>query len=177
MSHMSRRPCARERYDELVTFSCSKVTAEQVDGRRESAAYGPFLAALREAEAFRLDVEQGLPRLVNGRPLSSADDVGGVLHGRVGRWIQASGPQRRAPAVRIVGLFPRLSGVTDPEMARALDDRQTLLEQRAREAATTAIENRQPWAAQLAALRSSSPRSLDAVPRHCCGLTGVIGDR
>jgi conjugative relaxase-like TrwC/TraI family protein len=139
----------RERYDELVTSSCSKVTAEQVDGLGESAAYGPLLAALREAEAFGLDIEQGLPRLANGRTLSSADDVAAVLHGRVDRWIRASDPQRPAPALRIVGLFPRLCGVTDPDMARALDDRQTLLEQRAREAVTTAVENRQPWAAQL----------------------------
>jgi len=139
----------RARYDDLVTSACSAVASEQVEGLRDSAAYGPLLAALREAEALGLDVEQGLPRLVNGRTLSSADDVFAVLHGRVDRWIQASGPPRRAPADRIVGLFPRLGGVTDLDMARALDDRQTLLEQRAREAATTAVENRQPWAAQL----------------------------
>ena len=139
----------RDRYDELVTSSCSGVPAEQVEGLRESAAYGPMLAAVREAEAFGLDVERGMPRLVNGRTLSSADDVAAVLHGRVDRWIQASGRQRHATADRIVGLFPRLSGMTDPEMARALEDRQTLIEQRAREVATTAVENRQPWAAQL----------------------------
>jgi conjugative relaxase-like TrwC/TraI family protein len=139
----------RERYDELVTSSCSEVPAEQLEGLRESAAYGPLLAALREAGALGLDIEQGLPPLVNGRTVSSADDVAAVLHGRVDRWIRASGPQRRAAADRIVGLFPRLSGVTDPDMARALDDRQVLLEQRAREVATLALENRQPWVTQL----------------------------
>ena len=139
----------RARYDELVTTSCAAVASEQIEGLRDSAAYGPLLTALREAEALGLDVQQGLPRLVNGRTLSSADDVAAVLHGRVDRWIQASGTQRRAPADRIVGLFPRLAGVTDQDMARALDDRQTLLEQRAREVATTAVENRRPWAAQL----------------------------
>ena len=139
----------RDRYDELVTSSCSGVPSQQVEGLRESAAYGPLLAALREAEAFGLDVEQGLPRLVNGRTLTTADDVAAVLHGRVDRWIQASSPQRRVAADRIVGLFPRLCGVTDADMARALDDRQTLIEQRAREAVSTAVKNRQPWAAQL----------------------------
>jgi conjugative relaxase-like TrwC/TraI family protein len=139
----------RARYDELVTSSCSAVASEQVEGLRESAAYGPLLAAFREAEALGLDVEQGLPRLVNGRTLSSADDVAAVLHGRVDRWIQASGPQRRAAADQIVGLFPRLAGVTDHDIARALDERQMLLEQRAREVATLAVEHRQPWAAQL----------------------------
>jgi conjugative relaxase-like TrwC/TraI family protein len=139
----------RDRYDELVTLSCSGVPTEQVEGLRDSAAYGPLLAALRDAEALGLDVEKGLPRLVNGRTLARADDVAAVLHGRVDRWVRASAPQRRAAAGRIVGLFPRLAGVTDPDTARALNDRQTLIEQRAREVATNAIENRQPWAAQL----------------------------
>jgi hypothetical protein len=139
----------RDRYDELVASSCSGVPAEQVEGLQESAAYGPLLAALREAEAFGLDVERGLPRLVNGRTLSSADDVAAVLHGRVDRWVQASSLQGRVAADRIVGLFPRLAGVVDPDMARALGDRQTIIEQRAREVATTAVENRQPWAARL----------------------------
>jgi conjugative relaxase-like TrwC/TraI family protein len=139
----------RQRYDDLLTSSCATVATEQVEGLRDSAAYGPLLAALREAKALGLDVEQGLPRLVNGRTLSSADVVASVLHGRVDRWIRASSPPRRAAADRIVGLFPRLTGITDHDMARALDDRQTLIEQRAREVATTAVEHRQPWAAQL----------------------------
>jgi hypothetical protein len=120
----------RERYDELVTSSCAGVPFELMEGLRDSAAYGPLLAALREAEAFGLDVEHGLPRLVDGRTLTNADDVPAVLHGRVDRWIAASGPQRRVAADRIVGLFPRLAGVTDPGMARALDDRQALIERR-----------------------------------------------
>ena len=148
----------RDRYDELVTSSCSAVASEQLQGLRDSAAYGPLLAALREAEAFGLDVERGLPRLVDGRTLSSADDVSAVLHGRVDRWIQASSPQRRVAADRIVGLFPRLAGVTDPDMARALNDRQTLIERRAREMAIAAVESRQPWAAQLGSPPSDSIR-------------------
>jgi hypothetical protein len=129
-----------------------------MEGLRDSAAYGPLLAALREAEALGLNVELGMPRLVEGRSVGSADDVAGVLHGRVDRWIRASDPQRRAAADRIVGLFPRLAGVTDPDMARALNDRQALIEQRAREVATTAIENRQPWAAQLGSAPSDPIR-------------------
>jgi hypothetical protein len=139
----------REQYDELVTSSCAGVPAEQVEGLRDSAAYGPLLAALRDAEALGLDVEAGLPRLVKGRTLGSADDVAAVLHGRVNRWAGASSQSRRAAANRIVGLFPKLIGVTDPDMARALDDRQRHLQERAREVATTAVENRQPWAAQF----------------------------
>jgi len=150
----------RDRYDELVTSSCSGVPPEHLEGLRDSAAYGPLLAALREAEALGLGVEQGLPMLVEGRSLATADDVAAVLHGRVDRWIRTSSPQRRAAAGRIVGLFPRLTGVTDPDMTRALDDRQALIEHRARQVAITAIVNRQPWVAQLGASPS------DPVPRE-----------
>jgi conjugative relaxase-like TrwC/TraI family protein len=139
----------RDRYDALVTSACSGVSAEQVEGLSDAAAYGPLLAALRGAEALGMDVENGLPRLVKGRSLGTADEVAAVLHGRVDRWIRTSSSQRSVAADRIVGLFPRLAGVTDPDMARALDDRQSLIEQRAREVATTSIENRQPWAAQF----------------------------
>jgi conjugative relaxase-like TrwC/TraI family protein len=139
----------RDRYDQLVTSSCSGVPPEQLEGLRDSPAYGPLLAALRDAVASGLDVGRGLPRLVEERSLVSADDVAAVLHSRVHRWIQASSPQPRAEDGRIVGLFPRLAGVTDPDMAKALDDRQKLIEQRAREGATTAVENRQPWTVQL----------------------------
>ena len=176
-----------DRYDALVTSSCSGVQAEQVEGLRDSAAYGPLLAALREAEALGLDVEQGLPRLVEGRSMGGADDVAGVLHGRVDRWIRASDPQRRAAADRIVGLFPGLVGVTDPDMARALGDRQALIEQRARELATTSIENRQPWAAQLGSPPSDPIRGelwlrrLDTVAayRERWGITdrSILGTR
>jgi len=177
----------RERYDELVTSSCSGVPPEQLEGLRDSPAYGPLLAALRDAVASGLDVERGLPGLVEGRSLASADDVAAVLHCRVDRWIEASGSQRRAAAGRIVGLFPRLVGVTDPDMAKALDDRQRLIEQRAREVATLAIENRQPWATQVGippadpVRRETWLRRLDTVAayRERWGITdrSILGTR
>jgi len=177
----------RERYDELVTSSCSGIPAEQLEGLRDSPAYGPLLAALRGAAAFGLDVERGLPRLVDGRSLVSADDVAAVLHSRVDRWIQASGQEHRAAAGRIVGLFPRLAGVADPDMARALEDRRSLIEQRAREVATTAVESRQPWTAHLGRPPSDTVRGelwwrrLDTVAayRERWGITdrSILGTR
>ena len=123
--------------------------ADQLEGLCDSAAYGPLLAALRDAEALGLDIHHGLPRLVEGRSLASADDVAAVLHSRMDRWIQASDPQRRVTADRIVGLFPQPAEVTDPDMAKALQERQRLIEYRARQAATTVNKNRQPCAAKL----------------------------
>jgi hypothetical protein len=93
---------------------------------------------------------------------------------------------RSAPA-RPGQLFPRLSRVTDQDLARALEDRQALSEQRAREVATTAVEDRQPWAAQLGSSPSDPVRRevwwrrLDTVAayRERWGITDrtVLGTR
>ena len=55
-----------------------------------------------------------------------------VLHGRVDRWTQAAGGRRRRADNLIAGLIPRAQGVTDPEMAQALAERDQAMEERAR---------------------------------------------
>ena len=74
---------------------------------RTSAAYGPLLAAFRNAEARGLDVETALPLLVARRSLADAVDVAAVLHGRVDRWTQAADGRHRQADDLIVGLIPR----------------------------------------------------------------------
>ena len=88
---------------------------------RASAAYGPLLAAFRDAEARGLDVETTLPRLVAGRSLADAVDVAAVLHSRVERWTQAAGGRNRKADNLIAGLIPRAQRVSDPELAQALN--------------------------------------------------------
>jgi hypothetical protein len=115
-----------------------------------SAARGPLFAGLREAEARGLDVDDALPRLVAGRSLADAADVASVLHGRVDRWSQAAGGRRRQTGHLIAGLIPRVQGVSDPDMARALAERDDAMEQRARSLAQEAIAAGQtpgcgPW--------------------------------
>jgi hypothetical protein len=141
------RHAQAERWDTLI--DSSGLTDHHAAGARESEAYGPLLAAFRDAEARGLDIEQALPRLVQGRSLAGADDIASVLHGRVDRWIEASGTSRRTAPNRIVGLFPGAERVTDPDMKRALDDRRAMIEQRARGDTLTAVEHSQPWARKL----------------------------
>ncbi len=43
------------------------------------------MAALRKAESRGLDVDRALPALVQGRSLSSANDIAAVIHGRVSK--------------------------------------------------------------------------------------------
>jgi hypothetical protein len=60
-----------------------------------------------------------------------------------------AGSKRRVDANLIAGLIPRAAGVTDPDMARALDDRADAMQCRARELAIHAVEQGQAWVSGL----------------------------
>ena len=126
-----------ERFDALLARS--GLSDDDLAALADSATRGPLFAALRDAEARGLDVDDALPRLVAGRSLADAADVASVLHGRVDRWAHAAGGRRRQTEHLIAGLIPRAQGVSDPDMARALAERDHAMEQRARSLAHEAI--------------------------------------
>jgi len=132
------RVAQAERWDTLLEHG--GLAAEQLEQVRSSEAYGPLLAALRDAEARGLDVDETFPRLVAARSLTDADDPAAVLHGRVDRWVAAAGSKRQAATNLIAGLTPRAAGVADLDMARALDERDQAMERRAAELVSEAIE-------------------------------------
>jgi hypothetical protein len=134
------------RWDTLVARS--GLTHAEFGAVRSSEVRGPLFAAFREAEARGLDIEATFPRLVAGRSLADAADVAAVLHGRVERWAQAAG-RRRKPDNLIAGLIPRAQRVSDPEMARALAERDQAMEDRARTLAEQAVESRDAWVQSL----------------------------
>jgi hypothetical protein len=110
-----------------------------------SDAKGPLFTALRDAEARGLDIDATLPSLVGARSLVGADDVAAVLHHRVERWAEAAGRRRRAADNLIAGLIPRADGITDPDLALALVERDEAMERRAHSLAGQAIEHSQSW--------------------------------
>jgi conjugative relaxase-like TrwC/TraI family protein len=116
-----------------------------------SAARGPLFAGLRDAEARGLHVDAALPQLVAGKSLADAADVAAVLHGRVDRWSQAAGGKRRHTGHLIAGLIPRAHGVTDPDLARAMAERDQAMEQRALSLAEKAMTARHGWVRPLGA--------------------------
>ncbi len=136
-----------ERWDALLM--ASGLTQTDIDAVRSSEAHGPLLAAFREAEASSLDVEAAFPQLVARRSLTDAVDVAAVLHGRVHRWMQTAGGRRRGTDHLIAGLIPRVRGVIDPDMARALTEREQAMEIRARTLANQAIEAGHGWVQRL----------------------------
>ena len=145
-----------ERWDALLARSgLSEVDLANV---KASTARGPLFAALREAEARRLDVETPLPQLIVGKSLADAADVAAVLHSRVDRWFHAAGGRRRHSEYLIAGLIPRARGVRDPDMARALAERDEAMEQRCRGLAEEAITAGHGWVRALGDPPSESPQ-------------------
>jgi conjugative relaxase-like TrwC/TraI family protein len=136
-----------ERWDTLLE-RCG-LDAAQLEAVRSSEAYGALLAALRDAEARGLDVEANLPKLVQARPLVDMEDPAAALHGRVDRWVSTAGSRRQVVENLIAGLIPRAAGVDDPDMARALDERDQAMVRRAREIVELAVERGQIWVRRL----------------------------
>ena len=136
-----------ERWDNLLARS--GLSDADLESLRASAAHGPLLAAFRDAEARGLDVESTFPRLVAGRSLADAADVGAVLHGRVERWTEAAGGRGRRTDTLIAGLIPRAQRVSNPEMAQALGERDQAMEERARTLAVQAIGTGESWVQRL----------------------------
>ncbi len=123
-----------------------------------SEAYGPLLAALRDAEARGLDIEAALPRLAAARTLEGADDPLAVLHDRVERWAAASRSKRRPGTGLIAGLVPRALGVDDQDLARALQERDRAMERQARQLAEQALAEDRAWTRSLGPAPSEAGR-------------------
>jgi hypothetical protein len=77
---------------------------------------------------------------------------------RVDRWAEAAGSKRRSTDDYVVGLIPRARGITDPDMARALTERDRAMRERARAVANDALESGQPWAKALGAIPEDPER-------------------
>jgi hypothetical protein len=108
-----------------------------------------LFAALRDAESKGIDVGATLPQLVQATTLAGADDIAAVIHGRVQNYVRANGTKRQAATNLVAGLVPRAIGVTDPDMLRALTDRDRGMEERARDLAEQAITQGRSWITEL----------------------------
>ena len=148
----------QQRWDDLLDRS--GLESRRLEQVRQSPAYGPLLAARRDAEAHGLDVEQTFPGLVATRPLDDAKDPAAVLRDRVDRWAQGVGSSRRASTNLIPGLIPRAVDVTDPDIARCLDERDEAMQRWARALAEQAIERSQIWVRRLG-IAPTDPRARE----------------
>ena len=152
------RAAQQQRWDDLL--GRSGLEPGRLEQVRQSHAYGPLLAALRDAEVRGLDVGQTLPGLVAIRPLDDAEDPAAILRDRVERWAQVVGSSPRAGTSLIAGLIPRAAGVTDPDMARGLAERDETMQRRARALAEQAVVRNQIWVRRLG-IAPTEPRAKE----------------
>ena len=137
----------RERFVDLLARS--GLTVDQHATVVESTAFGPLTASLRRAEAFHLDLERLVPRIVSEHSLDDADDIAAVLRYRVDR-VATSPPRgcRQRPRL-IAGLIPEPLGEMSPENHQAIDERKALIESRARALVEEVAASRQAWVRRL----------------------------
>jgi conjugative relaxase-like TrwC/TraI family protein len=145
-----------ERWDTLLAGA--GFTEAELQSVRSSEALGQLTASLRRAEARRLDVDAALPKLVSGRSFDSAGGIAETVAARLDRWAEAAGSKRRSTDDYVVGLIPRARGITDPDMARALTERDRAMQARARAMANDALESGQPWVKALGAIPENPER-------------------
>ena len=135
-----------ERFDALLAHrDCPMLT---------SPSWPPVRAGDRCSQGYAMPkhADSTLKQACRGsspKSLADAVDVAAVLHGRIDRWSQAAGGRRRHTGQLIAGLIPRAQGVTDPEMARALTERDQAMERRALSLAEEAIARRETWVRPL----------------------------
>lgn len=135
----------QERWDALVR--ASGLTSDQADDAITSESFGAFTAELRRAEANHHDLDVLLPRLVQARGFTDADDIASILHHRIAAATArpaGSGRTRKAPRL-IAGLIPEATGAMSADMRQALTERRDLIAQRANAILDTAIADLEPW--------------------------------
>jgi hypothetical protein len=139
----------RDRWVSLIHRA--PLTREQTEAVLASDAFGALTAELRRAEANNYNLDQLFPRLVASRGFEDADDIAAVLHYRVAKaTARPSGAGRARRAARLIaGLIPEATGVTDPAMQQALNERAHLMEQRANALTNLAVTDALPWITAL----------------------------
>ncbi|MFC4245151.1 MobF family relaxase [Gryllotalpicola reticulitermitis] len=137
----------RERWIEALEHS--GLAEKQIDQIIEADTFGPLIVELRRAEANGHDPQWLLKVAAASRDWTDVEDVASVLRWRIQRAVT-----RRpvgAPAVTnlIAGLIPKAEGHMPAELQTALDEREQLIEQRARALAEAAVTDARSWAAGL----------------------------
>ena len=150
------RAAQAERWDTLLAGA--GFTEAELQSVRSSDTLGQLTASFWRAEARRLDIHTVLPKLVGAAPLKAPE-----TSPQPSRREWTAGPGQPGAGGEssddyIAGLIPRARGVTDPDTARALAERDQAMEARALAVALQAIENGQPWAKALGAIPEDPSR-------------------
>jgi hypothetical protein len=144
--HLSQL-AARQRYGPAITTS-GLDTADQA-ALRASPAYGPLIAALRQAEAVGLDPASVLRTAVIQSSLNNANDIAAVLHTRVERLTARAERRSRRQPHMIAGLVAPSDHITDPAFIAPLNELEAQIAQRADWLADKAATDSASWLRHL----------------------------
>ena len=98
-------------------------------------------------------IDAELPNL--SRNLAGLHNIGAGLEARVTKATSEFMKRHPEKADLVAGLFPRASGVADPDVARALAEREQAMEDRAGAVLQRALARQEPWTARLGAAPTS----------------------
>jgi conjugative relaxase-like TrwC/TraI family protein len=138
------REARRQRWTALAEASFPDLLPDDV---ARSESWPGLVAAWRRAEAAGLDLDTAARKLATNLP--TGGDPVAVLRDRVQRWHDTAAPHHPPEQAFIAGLIPAARHISDPEMRKALDERATLIEQRAETLVAQAIESGESWIAKL----------------------------
>ncbi|MGP9604775.1 MobF family relaxase [Brachybacterium sp. AOP42-E1-35] len=124
------------------------LTPEAIDELVETESFGILTTELRRLEATGHDINDLLPRTTRAGGLDGVEDLGSLLRYRIQK-IAATYPPSARRVSLIAGLVPRATGITDPAMRQALQEREQLMQQRLDALTTTAVEQPEPWMRSL----------------------------
>ena len=125
------------------------LTAERIDELVETDAFGILTTELRRLEAAGHNIDDFLPRVVRAGGLTEVEDLGSLLRYRIQKVAATYQPSPRRAAGLIAGLIPRATGITDPAMRQALEEREHLMQDRVTTLTRAALDGPEPWATNL----------------------------
>ncbi|MFD5600440.1 hypothetical protein ACFWHR_10300 [Leucobacter sp. NPDC058333] len=137
-----------------------ELTTEVVGELVETESFGILTTELRRLEAAGHGIEQLLPRVVQAGNLEGVDDLGSLLRYLIQKITSTYPPSPRRAAGLIAGLVPRATGVTDPAMRAALNEREQLMGERLDALTQAAIEQPAPWLPMLGNLDHESRKQM-----------------
>ena len=92
-----------------------------------------------------LDVGSALPELAK-LPVSPTEDAAAMLRARLRRWEKLTGGNWQPRQDLVAGLVPRASRIDDPDLARAVGEREDAIAKRALDLAEHAVRSGAAWA-------------------------------
>jgi conjugative relaxase-like TrwC/TraI family protein len=117
---------------------------------RGSAEWLGLLSELNDAHNRGLKPEEVIAILASSRPINTEQDHAAVLRARLHRWeLSTTNGGFPSPRRMVAGMVPRAEGITDPDVAKAILDRESAIAARARLLAEDALDRGYAWTRPL----------------------------